>query len=291
MKITIDNDSGFCFGVKRAIEQAESILQETGRLHCVGDIVHNIAEMERLKKKGLVSVDHNRLNELSGEPVLFRAHGEPPSSYIISGRNNNQLTDATCPIVKKLQMRIKKAWGTLSETGGQLVIFGDPDHPETIGLQGQTGGKAIIISNPDNLEGINPQKPVEMFSQTTKSTEGFIQLEKNIGDFMKPFFNDKVPLKVHNTICGQISKRTPRIREFAGNHDVIIFVSGRQSSNGKVLFSHCKEINQSSWFVSLPEEIRGEWFTGASSAGICGGTSTPRWLMEEVAGKIKELVS
>jgi 4-hydroxy-3-methylbut-2-en-1-yl diphosphate reductase len=291
MKITIDHDSGFCFGVKRAIEQAEAILEETGRLHCIGDIVHNIAEMERLKKKGLISVDHNRLNELSGEPVLFRAHGEPPSSYIISGRNKNELTDATCPIVKKLQVRIKKAWEALSETGGQLVIFGDPDHPETIGLQGQTGEKAIIISDPDNLKGINPRKPVEVFSQTTKSTEGFMQLEKNIGNFMKPFFTDKIPLRVHNTICGQISKRMPRIREFAGSHDVIIFVSGRQSSNGKVLFSHCKEINQSSWFVSLPEEIRGEWFTGAASAGICGGTSTPRWLMEEVADKIKELVS
>jgi 4-hydroxy-3-methylbut-2-en-1-yl diphosphate reductase len=291
MNITIDHDSGFCFGVERAIELAEARLQETGRLHCLGDIVHNIAEMERLKKKGLISVDHSRLSELSGEPVLFRAHGEPPSSYEITADNNNELTDATCPIVKKLQERIKKAWEVLSETGGQLVIFGDPDHPETIGLQGQTGGKAIIIRDPDNLKNIDPQKPVEIFSQTTKSTEGFLQLEKNISNLMKPLFNDKIPLKVHNTICGQISKRMPRIREFAARHDVIIFVSGKQSSNGKVLFSHCKEINQSSWFVSLPEEIQGKWFTGASSAGICGGTSTPRWLMEEVANKIKELVS
>jgi 4-hydroxy-3-methylbut-2-en-1-yl diphosphate reductase len=291
MKITIDDDSGFCFGVERAIEQAEAILQKTGRLHCVGDIVHNIAEMDRLKKKGLISVDHNRLNELGGEQVLFRAHGEPPSSYKTAAGNNNELTDATCPIVKKLQERIRKAWENLSKTGGQLVIFGNPDHPETIGLQGQTGGKAIIISDPEDLESISPGKPLELFSQTTKSTEGFLQLEKNIRNIMKPFYRDEIPLRVHNTICGQISRRMPRIREFAGRHDVIIFVSGKQSSNGKVLFSHCKEVNESSWFVSLPEEIQGEWFTGAGSAGICGGTSTPRWLMEEVAIKIKELIS
>ena len=290
MKITIDSDSGFCFGVKLAIEQAEAELEKTGKLHCVGDIVHNVAEMERLKKKGLISVDHEKFKELTGESVLFRAHGEPPSSYQLIKEHNIRLTDATCPIVKKLQARIKEAWYRLEKSNGQLVVFGDHRHAETIGLQGQTNGRAIIISDPADLSKIDPERPVEVFSQTTKSTEGFLELERNIGMLMKPYYpENEIPLRSHNTICRQISGRMPRIREFAASHDVIVFVSGRQSSNGKVLFDNCKEVNQNSWFVSLPGEVESEWFAGASSTGICGGTSTPRWLMEEIEVKIREL--
>lgn len=291
MKITIDGGSGFCFGVRRAIEQAEAELEKTGKLHCVGDIVHNIAEMERLKEKGLISIDHEKLKELTGESVLFRAHGEPPSSYnLIKGNNSIRLTDATCPIVKKLQERIKEAQARLDKNHGQLVIFGDPGHAETIGLHGQTGGMAIIISDPADLSKIDPEKPVEIFSQTTKGTQEFLELEKNIEILMKPYYGEnEIPLKTHNTICRQISGRVPGIREFAARHDVIIFVSGRQSSNGKVLFANCKEVNKRSWFVSFPSEVKPEWFAGASSAGICGGTSTPRWLMEEAEEQIRKL--
>jgi 4-hydroxy-3-methylbut-2-en-1-yl diphosphate reductase len=290
MEITIDQNSGFCFGVRLAIEQAEARLEKSGKLHCLGDIVHNVAEMDRLKEKGLISVGHDRLKELGGQHVLFRAHGEPPSSYEMSDINKVKLTDATCPIVKKLQERVKKAWENLRKIDGQLVIFGDPNHPETIGLHGQTGGQAIVISHPTGLDAIDPRRPVEVFSQTTKSTEEFIELGKNIGQLMEKYFEgDRVPLKMNNTICRQVSRRIPLIREFANDRDVIVFVGGRESSNGKILFSHCREVNPNSWFVSVPSEVRGDWFAGARSAGVCGGTSTPQWLMEQVAAKIKEL--
>ena len=290
MKVTIDSGSGFCFGVKRAIEKAEEILENQEQLYCLGDIVHNKAEMERLGERGLISIDQVAVKNLKGKPVMFRAHGEPPASYTIAGDNNNSLTDATCPIVRKLQDRISKAWAEIKKSRGQLVIFGNPDHPETIGLQGQTGGKAIIVTDPANLQEIDSARPVELFSQTTKSTGDFLRLEKNIRKLMSNHFSKReLPLKVHNTICGQISSRTPRIREFAGNHDVIVFVGGRESSNAKVLFDHCKEVNPGSWFVSLPEEVSAEWFKDARSTGICGATSTPQWLMEKVAGKIREL--
>jgi 4-hydroxy-3-methylbut-2-en-1-yl diphosphate reductase len=290
MEITIDRNSGFCFGVRLAIEQAEARLEESGKLHCLGDIVHNVAEMDRLKKKGLISVDHGRLKELGGEHVLFRAHGEPPSSYELSETSKVKLTDATCPIVKKLQERIKKAWENLKKVKGQVVIFGDPNHPEIIGLQGQTGGQAIIVSHPGDLHAIDPRRPVEVFSQTTKSTEDFFELGENIGRLMeKHFKNEAAPLKIHNTICRQVSRRIPLIREFAASRDVIVFVGGKQSSNGKILFSHCREVNANSHFVSVASDVSGYWFDGARSAGICGGTSTPHWLMEQVAEKIKEL--
>jgi 4-hydroxy-3-methylbut-2-en-1-yl diphosphate reductase len=292
MKITIDPDSGFCFGVRVAIEKAEAGLEKSGKLHSLGDIVHNNAEMGRLGERGLVSIDHGGLREITGKPVLFRAHGEPPSSYKIAEDNNIPVTDATCPIVKKLQLRINKAWERIREKNGQLVIYGNPDHPETIALRGQTGNNAIIVSNPEELSEIDPRRPVVVFSQTTKNTGEFLRLEKNIRKIMEPHFKgQEIPLKVNNTICRQISGRTPRIRKFAASHDVIIFVGGTQSSNGKVLFSHCREVNPRSWFVSLPGEVQGEWFNGAHSAGICGGTSTPQWLMEQVAGKISDLTT
>lgn len=288
--VTIDPGSGFCFGVRRAIEKAEALLDKNERLYCLGDIVHNKAEMKRLSEKGLVSTDRETLAKLSREQVLFRAHGEPPSSYRITSENGLSLTDATCPIVQKLQERIKKSWASVSRRNGQLVIFGNPDHPEIIGLQGQTGGKSIIINDPENISAVDPRRPVELFAQTTRSTEEYRRLENNLREAMKPCFpSGVIPLKTHNTICGQISRRTPVIKDFARSHQVIVFVGGMQSSNAKVLFDHCLAANPESHFVSLPSEVKKDWFTGAATAGVCGATSTPLWLMEEVAGKIREL--
>lgn len=290
MEVTIDPGSGFCFGVRRAVEQAEKHLERTGRLHSLGDIVHNRAETDRLRGKGLISIDHEGLGMLRGEHILFRAHGEPPSSYEVAGKNNLTLTDATCPIVKKLQQRVKKAMEETRKGGGQVVIYGTPGHPETNGLQGQANGEALVVSEPSNLAGINPKRPVVLFSQTTKSTEGFRLLAENIREMMREHHGDgNIPLKVHNTICRQISGRVPLIREFAGRHDVVVFVGGEKSSNAKVLFSHCREVNPRSHFVTGPEDLDEAWFTNAPTAGVSGATSTPLWLMEKVAARIREL--
>lgn len=290
MQITIDPDSGFCFGVRRAVEQAEKQLAKNGRLYCLGDIVHNKAEMDRLAERGLITIDHDRLRQIRKEPVMFRAHGEPPESYRIAGQNSLLLTDATCLIVKKLQERIQMASDRVRENGGQLVIYGSPDHPEIVGLRGHTGDSVIIVNDPSDLGRINPKRPVELFSQTTKSPEGFRQLAKNIRALMKPHFSGgKLPLNVHNTICGQISRRMPLIRKFASGHEVVIFVGGTKSSNAKVLFNHCREVNPRCRFVSGPEELMAEWFRDVESAGVCGATSTPVWLMEQVADRIREL--
>lgn len=290
MDVTIDQGSGFCFGVRRAIELAESILEGDRSLYCLGDIVHNKAEMERLAGRGLTSISKEEMGRLKKGNVLFRAHGEPPSSYRSISEKGLQLTDATCPIVKKLQERVRKAWELQQREGGQVVIFGNPDHPETIGLMGHAGGKAIIVRDPSDLDKIDPQRPVEMFSQTTKNSDEYRKLEDNIRQRMSEYFSvDKLPLKVHNTICLQISGRTPKIRRFAASHDVIVFVGGTHSSNAKVLFGHCLEINSRSRFVSAPEELEAVWFKNARSAGVCGATSTPQWLMEAVAEKIRSL--
>ena len=290
IKVTIDPGSGFCFGVKRAVEQAESLLKEGRELYCLGDIVHNTAETERLRERGLKSVTREEIMKLNGVSVLFRAHGEPPSSYRLAGDNDLTLTDATCPVVKKLQERIKKAWSEIKKQGGQVVIFGNPGHPETIGLQGIINGEAVIVTGPGDLSAINPEKPVELFSQTTKDTEQFLQVGKIIRQMMIPHFPaGAVPLKVHNTICGQVSGRAPRLKEFAKQHDVVIFVGGASSSNSKVLFSNCLDANPRSRFVTGPGELKAEWFNGALSAGVSGATSTPRWLIDQVAEKIKQL--
>lgn len=289
MKITVDHDSGFCFGVKRAIEMAEAQLEKHDKLYCLGDIVHNKSEIRRLSEKGLITAGLQDIKKLKSGRILFRAHGEPPLSYRIIKENNLVLTDATCPIVKRLQEKVKKAWDYVSNVNGQLLIYGNPGHPEIIGLSGQTGDGAIIVSDPEDLSAIDPKRPVELFSQTTKSPAGYNKLEQNLRTLMKKHSEHDIPLRVHNTICGQISRRLPLIREFAASHEVIIFVGGNQSSNAKVLFKHCKEVNPNSRFVSLPEEMEKEWFRNASTAGVCGATSTPQWLMEKIAEQISEL--
>ncbi len=292
MDVTIDPSSGFCFGVKRAIEQAEELLDKEGKLYCLGDIVHNRAEMERLEGRGLKSVGHREMMELSDVPLLFRAHGEPPSSYDTAHSNRLSLTDATCPIVRKLQERIRKVWQEIRPGGGQVVIFGNPGHPETIGLRGQTDGEAIVVSAVDELDAVDPSAPVALFSQTTKNPGEYKQIAGELKKRMENHFTGGgVPLKVYNTICGQIAGRTPGIRKFASSHDVIVFVGGSRSSNARVLFGHCSEANPRSWFVTGAGEVAGEWFEGAISAGVCGATSTPRWLMEKVAERIRELTA
>jgi 4-hydroxy-3-methylbut-2-en-1-yl diphosphate reductase len=290
--VTIDPGSGFCFGVRRAIEKAEALLEEDKKLFCLGDIVHNQAEMKRLSEQGLVSLNRDSLGYLGSGHVLFRAHGEPPSSYRAIAGKNITLTDATCPIVQKLQEKIKRSWESLQDRNGQLVILGNPGHPEIIGLQGQTGGSAIIIKDAGNIAAIDPGRPVALFAQTTGDTEEFLRLAGNIRDAMRPHFKaGQEPLEIHNTICRQVSRRIPGIREFARSHDVIVFVGGRKSSNGKILFCHCLQANPASHYVSLASEVDRDWLKSARTAGVCGATSTPAWLMEEVAEKIRELAA
>lgn len=290
MRITIDSNSGFCFGVVYAIQMAEDELDRSGHLYCLGDIVHNGEEVERLRKKGLEIIDHERLKDLRDCKVLIRAHGEPPSTYALALSNNIELIDASCPVVLKLQQRVKSSFEELVTDDGQLVIYGQPGHAEINGLVGQTDGKAIIVFAEEDLDKIDFGKPVHFFSQTTKSTAGFERMERLIqerilrhkgsieeGDFVS-----------NDTLCRQVSNREPQLRRFAAGEDVIIFVSGKKSSNGKALYSVCKETNPCSYFISGPDELDLSWFDGKSSVGIAGATSTPMWLMEKVADVLRE---
>ena len=276
MKVVIDQKSGFCFGVVNAIKKAEEALQKENMLYCLGDIVHNGMEVRRLEELGLVTIDHAKYHTLSNCRVLLRAHGEPPETYEYAKANNIELIDATCPVVLKLQQRVKKAAGEMEKAGGQLIIYGKPGHAEVIGLNGQTQNKAVIVEYPDNLENVDPEKPSVLFAQTTKSVEKFQSLSKNIREYTKSEF------RVHDTICRQVSNRVPRMKEFAAEHDVIVFVGGRKSSNAHILYDVCKETNPRSFFISFPEELDFTWFAEAGSIGVCGATSTPFWLMERV---------
>lgn len=278
MKVEIDNNSGFCFGVVYAIEMAEDYLDETGSLFCLGDIVHNDKEVQRLEAKGLKIIDHADLRELKDTTVLIRAHGEPPETYRIALENNIELIDASCPVVLKLQNRVRNAY----EEDAQIVIYGKPGHAEVNGLIGQTHQEAIIVTREEDLEKIDYSRPISLFSQTTKSTEGFYRIKELIEQRAKEF-------KANDTICRQVSNRDPQLRIFSGQYDVIIFVSGKKSSNGKVLYEVCKSINPRSYFISDAKEIEPHWFEDCNSVGICGATSTPMWLMENVAQAIREL--
>jgi 4-hydroxy-3-methylbut-2-enyl diphosphate reductase len=283
--IEIDPHSGFCFGVIKAIEKAEENVTK-GPLYSLGDIVHNNQEVKRLEDKGLTPLPADGLSGISKSRVLFRAHGEPPSSYKIAKEKGLEIIDATCPVVLKLQQRVKNAWLSLKPLDGQIVIFGKKGHAEVIGLLGQVNNEAIVVENPDNLEDIDFTKPIELFSQTTKSIEGLQKLITNIEQRMAPGVN----FQHHDTICRQVANRVPRIREFAAKHDVVIFVGGEKSSNAKVLFEVCKRSNPLSYFISKPEDIDFKWVTpSTTSVGICGATSTPMWQLELVASIIGEL--
>jgi len=287
MKITIDPHSGCCFGVVSAIKTVETELEKQKTLYCLGEIVHNEMEINRLIKKGLIIIEHEEYFKLKNVRVLIRAHGEPPSTYEYAQKNNIELIDATCPIVLKLQQKIKSGYNEMKLINGQIVIYGKKGHAEVVGLAGQTNNEAIIISKEEDLNQINYQKPVRLYAQTTQNKESYQKLKQIIEDKLDKQ-NSQPDFKAYQTICGQVSNRTSQLVDFAKKHDVIIFVSGKNSSNGLYLFNLCKSSNERSYFISTPEELNIEMCANAESIGICGATSTPLWLMELVAKKLRQ---
>ncbi len=283
MKVTVNKNSGFCFGVVNAIKTAETELEKSGKLFCLGDIVHNAIEVKRLEEKGLEIIDHEKFKKLKNTKVLIRAHGEPPETYKIAKENNIELIDASCKVVLNLQEKIKNEYEKINSVGGQIVIYGKKDHPEVIGLNGQVNNNAIIVESSEDIDKIDFEKPVSLFAQTTKSIETFYKIKDEIHSKMR---NNNFTFL--DSICRQVANRATEFKEFAIKHDVIIFVSGKKSSNGKFLYGVCKSVNQNTYFVSEISEINKEWFIGISDVGICGATSTPRWLMEKVAGIIEK---
>ncbi len=290
MEITIHNHSGYCFGVEYAIQIAEDELKKSHSLYCLGDIVHNDMEVKRLSDLGLKVIDHDRLKELRNCKVLIRAHGEPPETYKTALENNIELIDASCPVVLKLQNRVKNAYDSIRKRNGQLVIYGKPGHAEVIGLNGQTGEKAIIISDEKDLDKIDYTKPLVLFSQTTKSTSGFYRIKDQIRQRYKDHDMDdpEMALEAHDSICRQVSNREPQLRKFAREQDVILFVSGKKSSNGKALYAACLSENPRSYFLENENDIQEIWLEGAEKVGICGATSTPMWLMKRVVEHLKK---
>ncbi|HEX8545599.1 MAG TPA: 4-hydroxy-3-methylbut-2-enyl diphosphate reductase [Cytophagaceae bacterium] len=289
MNVVIDKNSGYCFGVEFAIQMAEEELDSGGSLYCLGDIVHNSMEVERLAKKGLHIIDKEQLKELHDCKVLIRAHGEPPETYELALNNNIELIDASCPVVLKLQNRVKHSYDAIQSSGGQVVIYGQKGHAEVVGLAGQTQDNAIVITGEEDLNLLDYKKPLTLYSQTTKSTEGFYTMKSKIESRITENGGDLSNFDYNDSICRQVSNREPQLEKFSHEHDVIIFVSGKKSSNGKALFKVCQKENQESYFVENESELLPEWFFNKESVGICGATSTPMWLMQQVAGKIEEL--
>ncbi|MCL2042215.1 MAG: 4-hydroxy-3-methylbut-2-enyl diphosphate reductase [Bacteroidales bacterium] len=283
-KIDIDPDAGFCFGVVRAIQQAEEALAQEPSLYCLGDIVHNEEEIERLQQKGLKTINREQFYKEKIPKVLIRAHGEPPEYYDFARTHGITLIDTTCPIVIRLQQEIRRAGEEMNEKSGQVLLFGKKNHAEVIGLNGQINNSAIIIESPQDIENVDYTKPIRLFSQTTKSVEEFQQLSQMILDKTRLCGNDDVV--AYNTICHSVSNRSEKLSAFAKGYDVIVFVSGRQSSNGKYLFNICRENNKRTHHISKPEELDASWFRTEDSIGITGATSTPQWLMEKIAVEI-----
>ena len=281
----IDPNSGFCFGVVNAIKKAEEELAKGKTLYCLGDIVHNGQEVDRLAELGLITINHEQFSKLRDAKVLLRAHGEPPSTYQIAKKNNITLIDASCPVVLALQKRIKKAYENSAPENTQIVIYGKKGHAEVNGLVGQTDEKAIVIENEDDLEKLDFSKNIRLFSQTTKSLDGFNQLVKKISGKMNP----NADFKYSDTICHHVAKRMPNIIKFAHENDLIFFVSGKKSSNGKELYEGCKKENPNTFFVTRPEDLDDLKLDLTKKIGICGATSTPTWLMEAVAEKINSI--
>lgn len=288
MKVEVDSNSGFCFGVVTAINKAEDELENSGKLYCLGDIVHNAREVERLKEKGLKTITHSDLNNLENVKVLLRAHGEPPMTYETAKKNNIEIIDATCPVVLQLQRRIKKTYDDGLETlknGGEkplIVIYGKNGHAEVNGLVGQTNGEAVVIQDKTGIDSLDLDRDIILYSQTTKSLEGFKEIVDEISKLKR-----KGKFEYYDTICRQVANRMQKMREFAKSHDVIFFVSGAKSSNGKVLFEMCKEVNPSSYLISDESELDLSLIKSAESVGVCGATSTPLWLMEKIATILK----
>ncbi|MBQ8608135.1 MAG: 4-hydroxy-3-methylbut-2-enyl diphosphate reductase [Bacteroidaceae bacterium] len=277
IEIEIDNESGFCFGVTTAIHKAEEELRKGTPLYCLGDIVHNGKECERLKELGLITINHDEFKQLRGVKVLLRAHGEPPETYQTAKENSIEIIDATCPVVLRLQKRIKQEYDLAGAKNKQIVIYGKNGHAEVLGLVGQTEGKAIVIENLKEAEQLNFHKDIRLYSQTTKSLEEFWQ----IIEYIKAHIAPEATFEYFDTICRQVANRMPNIRKFAASHDLIFFVCGKKSSNGKILFNECQKINPNSYLIDDAGEIDFSLLPGVKRIGICGATSTPKWLMEE----------
>ena len=276
LNIEIDEHSGFCFGVTTAIKKAEEELQKGETLYCLGDIVHNRIECDRLEKLGLITINHDEFARLHNAKVLFRAHGEPPATYEIARRNNLEIIDATCPVVLKLQQRIKKKWQETQGSNSQIIIYGQAGHAEVLGLVGQTHGAATVIESCSQIGQIAKDKNTYIYSQTTKSLEGYRHVVQEI----KEHVDKERECESFNTVCGQVANRLNGIGEFAKSHELIFFVCGKKSSNGRILFDECKKMNPNSYQIEGPEDLDLSLTTGVQSIGICGATSTPKWLME-----------
>lgn len=284
MIIEIDEKSGFCFGVVNAITEAEKSLEEIGKVYSLGDIVHNRVEVQRLESLGLKTIHRPELELLENSTVLIRAHGEPPSTYAVARKNSNTLIDATCPVVARLQKKVVEAHRKMEECGGQVVILGKKGHAEVVGLTGQVDKPTLVIESLDDLDSIDFNCPIYLLSQTTQSLELFGAVGREI--LARSVQPDEVI--IDDTICRQVSNRNPHLSEFARKYDTVIFVSGRKSSNGKVLYQACQQANPNCHFIEDETELRAEWFEGCGSVGICGATSTPKWLMQRVADRIRE---
>lgn len=289
MIIEIDNGSGFCFGVTTAIKKAEEELAQGETLYCLGDIVHNGMECERLREMGLITINHDQMRELHNAKVLLRAHGEPPETYELARQNNIEIIDATCPVVLKLQKRIKEQYETSPNLPegeeAQIVIFGKKGHAEVLGLVGQTHSSAIVIESSDEVTKLDFTRDIYLYSQTTKSLDEF----RRIIDYIQTHISPNATFKSFDTICRSVANRMPNISQFATKHDLVLFVCGRKSSNGKVLYNECLRVNPNTHLIEDPQEIEPEWLKGIESVGICGATSTPRWLMEQCRDAIQNM--
>jgi 4-hydroxy-3-methylbut-2-enyl diphosphate reductase len=286
VRIEIDDKSGFCFGVVRAITEAEKALAEGGTVYSLGDIVHNRIEVQRLERLGLQTVTHDEMPRLAGCRLFIRAHGEPPTTYARARELGIDLIDATCPVVARLQTRVVRAHELMRPIGGQVVILGKRGHAEVVGLTGQVDAPTIVIEGPQDLDAIDFARPVYFLSQTTQS----IALFERLCDEMRRRAADPAQVRIEDTICRQVANREEHLEAFARRFDVVIFVCGRKSSNGKVLFEVCRRANAATYNIEEAAELEPQWFAGAASVGICGATSTPKWLMQQVADAVGRIV-
>ena len=286
IKVEIDEGSGFCFGVVTAIHKAEEELAKGETLYCLGDIVHNSREVDRLKTMGLITINREEFKQLKNAKVLLRAHGEPPETYMIARENKIEIIDATCPVVLRLQKRIRQGYLADSDEEKQIVIYGKSGHAEVLGLVGQTDGKAIVIEKAEEAKKLDLNKSIRLFSQTTKSLDEF----QEIVEYFKQHISPEATFEYYDTICRQVANRMPTLREFAATHDLIFFVSGKKSSNGKMLFEECLKVNANSHLIDNEKEIDPSLLQNVKSIGVCGATSTPKWLMEKIYNHIRTLI-
>ena len=286
IKVEIDEGSGFCFGVVTAIHKAEEELAKGETRYCLGDIVHNSREVDRLKTMGLITINREEFKQLKNAKVLLRAHGEPPETYMIARENNIEIIDATCPVVLRLQKRIRQGYLADSDEEKQIVIYGKSGHAEVLGLVGQTDGKAIVIEKAEEAKKLDLNKSIRLFSQTTKSLDEF----QEIVEYFKQHISPEATFEYYDTICRQVANRMPKLREFAATHDLIFFVSGKKSSNGKMLFEECLKVNANSHLIDNEKEIDPSLLQNVKSIGVCGATSTPKWLMEKIYNHIRTLI-